>query len=334
MHQATAGSLASLGGETMGTRWSARVAARPGADLHALHAGIQQQLDRVVAQMSTWEPGSDISRYRRAPAGTWRELPEEFAAVLDCALEVAAASDGAFDPTVGPLVDLWGFGSAGTPRRVPAAADIARERARCGWRLLQRRDADRALLQPGGVQLDLSAIAKGHGADLAAAHLRARGIAAALVEVGGEIRGYGRKPDGEPWRVLVESAADERAADEHAADEHAGADELPPRVLVLEDAAVATSGDRWHRFDQDRARYAHTIDPRTGTPVADAAASVTVVAGDAMHADAWATALTVMGAAAGLAFARGHGLAARFVVRDGTGLSESMTPEFQAYLAT
>lgn len=322
MEQATAGSLASLGGESMGTRWSARLYARPGADLHALHAGIQQQLDRVVAQMSPWEAESDISRYRRAPAGRWQALPTEFAAVLDCALEVAAASGGAFDPTLGPLVDLWGFGSAGTPRRVPSPEAIEHARMRSGWQRLQRRDGGRELLQPGGVQLDLSAIAKGYGADLAAAHLRGRGIAATLVEVGGEIRGYGRKPDGEPWRVLVESAA-----------EDASPEELPPRVLVLDDLAVATSGDRWHRFEQEGRRYAHTIDPRSGTPVTDAAAAVTVVAADAMHADAWATALTVMGANAGLEFARVHALAARFVVRSDAGLEESMTDAFRAHLA-
>ncbi len=328
MEQATAGSLASLGGESMGTRWSVRLYARPGADLHALHAGIQQQLDRVVAQMSPWEAESDISRYRRAPAGRWQALPDEFAAVLDCALAVAAASDGAFDPTVGPLVDLWGFGSAGTPRRVPSPEAIDHARARSGWQRLQRRDGGRELLQPGGVQLDLSAIAKGYGADLAAAHLRGRGIAAALVEVGGEIRGYGRKPDGGPWRVLVESTADG-----HASEEQAGPDDLPPRVLVLDDLAVATSGDRWHRFEQDGQRYAHTIDPRSGTPVTDAAAAVTVVAADAMHADAWATALTVMGAHAGPAFARAHALAARFVVRTAAGLEETMTDAFTAHLA-
>ena len=323
MERTALDSLASLGGESMGTRWSARVAVRAGADLHALHAGIQAQLDRIVAQMSTWEDGSDISRYRRAAGGSWQRLPEEFATVLDCAIEVAAASEGAFDPTVGPLVDLWGFGSTGAPRRVPAAGEIERELARGGWRRLQRSADGRELLQPGNLQLDLSAIAKGYGADQVAGHLRARGIASALVEIGGEIRACGRKPDGEPWRVLVESAADGDAA----------ADELPPRVLRLEDAAVATSGDRWHRFEQGGRRYAHTIDPRTGMPVADAAASVTVVAGDAMHADAWATALTVMGPTAGLEFARARRLAARFVARDGGVLRESMTEAFEAHLA-
>jgi thiamine biosynthesis lipoprotein len=323
MEMAAAGSLASLGGETMGTRWSVRLSARSGADLHALHDGVQQALDLVVAQMSTWDASSDISRYRNAPAGSWLRLPEEFVRVLDCAIGVAEASGGAFDPTLGPLVDLWGFGSAGNPRRVPTAVDIAGARARSGWTRIERRDGGRELLQPGGLQLDLSAIAKGFGADLAAARLRERGIDAALVEVGGEIRGYGRKPDGEPWRVLVESAADGNTT----------VDELPPRVLDLDDVAVATSGDRWHRFEQDGSRYAHTIDPRSGAPVGDAAASVTVVAADAMHADAWATALTVMGSVAGLEFARAHGLAARFVVREEGRLRESMTDAFRTHLA-
>ncbi|KAF1693894.1 thiamine biosynthesis protein ApbE [Pseudoxanthomonas daejeonensis] len=307
----------------MGTRWSVRLAARAGTDLHALHAHIQQPLDQVVAQMSTWLPGSDISRYRAAAAGTWMRLPSDFQRVLDCALEVASASGGAFDPTVGPLVDLWGFGSSGNGRHVPEAGDIDRERTRSGWQRLQRRADGRELLQPGGLQLDLSAIAKGYGADLVAERLRARGIDAALVEVGGEIRGYGRKPDGEAWRVLVESALDEDASTE----------EMPPRVLVLDDAAVATSGDRWHRFEQEGQRYAHTIDPRTGCPVVDAAASVTVVAADAMHADAWATALTVLGADAGRALASARGLAARFVVRDGDAVRETMTDAFKNHLA-
>ncbi|UNK56901.1 FAD:protein FMN transferase [Pseudoxanthomonas daejeonensis] len=321
--QASTGSVASLGGETMGTRWSVRLAARAGTDLHALHAHIQQPLDQVVAQMSTWLPGSDISRYCAAAAGTWLPLPSHFQRVLDCALEVASASGGAFDPTVGPLVDLWGFGSSGNGRHVPEAGDIDRERTRSGWQRLQRRADGRELLQPGGLQLDLSAIAKGFGADLVAERLRARGIDAALVEVGGEIRGYGRKPDGEAWRVLVECALDEDASTE----------EMPPRVLVLDDAAVATSGDRWHRFEQEGQRYAHTIDPRTGCPVVDAAASVTVVAADAMHADAWATALTVLGADAGRALASARGLAARFVVRDGDAVRETMTDTFKNHLA-
>ncbi len=320
---APAAGLATLGGETMGTRWSARVAVRASFDLHAAHAIVQGALDQVVAQMSTWEADSDISRYRRAAPGSWHALPDAFARVLDAAMDVAAASDGAFDPTLGPLVELWGFGHGGHPRQVPPPALLAATRARTGWRRVQRRAGGRELLQPGGLALDLSAIAKGFGADVAAEGLRAAGVTAALVEVGGEIRAYGRKPDGSAWQVLVEAEPD---LDTPLA-------ELPPRVLVLDDAAVATSGDRWHHFDHDGVRYSHSFDPRTGTPVTQAVAAVTVVAADAMHADAWATALTVMGPDAGLRFAEARGLAARLVVRTPDGPRETMTPAFRRHLA-
>lgn len=320
---AAAAGLASLGGQTMGTSWSARVAVRASTDLHALHAIVQGALDEVVAQMSTWEADSDISRYRRAAAGSWQALPEAFARVLEAALDVARASGGAFDPTVAPLVELWGFGAGGRPPRVPPPQLLAETRARTGWQRLQRRAGGRELLQPGGLALDFSAIAKGFGADLAAERLRAGGVAAALVEVGGEIRAYGRKPDGNAWQVLVEAEPDLETP----------VAQLPPRVLALEDAAVATSGDRWHHFEHAGQRYSHTFDPRSGAPVHQAAAAVTVVAADAMHADAWATALTVMGAEAGLHFAGEHGLAARFVSRTPAGPVETMTPAFRRHLA-
>src|SRR5690606_963248 len=225
---AAAAGLASLGGQTMGTSWSARVAVRASTDLHALHAIVQGALDEVVAQMSTWEADSDISRYRRAAAGSWQALPEAFARVLEAALDVARASGGAFDPTVAPLVELWGFGAGGRPPRVPPPQLLAETRARTGWQRLQRRAGGRELLQPGGLALDFSAIAKGFGADLAAERLRAGGVAAALVEVGGEIRAYGRKPDGNAWQVLVEAEPDLETP----------VAQLPPRVLALEDAAV------------------------------------------------------------------------------------------------
>ena len=171
--------------------------------------------------------------------------------------------------------------------------------------------------------LDLSAIAKGYGVDVVASLLRGRGFEAALIEVGGELYGFGRKPDGTPWRVLVESSPDEEADTER----------LEPRVLVLDGLAVATSGDRWHAYSEDGRRYSHTIDPRSGEPVTNAAAAVTVVATDTMHADGWATALTVMGAAEGHAFATRHGLAARFLQRTARGLQETITPAFQQHLA-
>ena len=309
----------------MGTTWSVQLAAARNADLHALHAGIQARLDRVVAQMSTWDAGSDISAYNRAVAGSWHRIPAEFRIVLACALRIAEASDGAFDPSIGSLVGLWGFGADAAHGDAPMPGEREAARDAVDWRKIDLRDGE--LLQPGGVRLDLSAIAKGFGADAVVAGLREAGITGALVEVGGELHGYGRKPDGTPWRVLVEAGPEQ---DDHS---------LEPRVLELDGLAVATSGDRWHHYtvrDEHgiERRYTHTLDPRSGAPVEHAPAAVSVVANDAMHADAWATALTVLGEDAGMALAEREGLAVRYLARDGEGrLRERMTDAFRAHLA-
>ena len=310
----------------MGTTWSVRLTAARNAGLHALHASVQARLDRVVAQMSTWEPGSDISAYNRADAGTWLRIPPDFFAVLSCALRIGEASEDAFDPSIGSLVGLWGFGAEAAINHAPSAIERDTARSAVGWRRIELR-GDREVLQPGGVRLDLSAIAKGFGADLVVAGLREAGIAGALVEVGGELHGYGSKPDGTRWRVLVEAGPEEI---DHS---------LEPRVLELDGIAVATSGDRWHHYTRrdehgDERRYTHTIDPRSGAPVEHAPIAVTVVARDAMHADAWATALTVLGETAGMALAAREGLAVRYLSRDGEGqLRETMTDAFRAHLA-
>lgn len=312
-------SVHTLHGETMGTTWSVKLVASPRADLHAFHAGIQAELDLVVAQMSTWKEDSDICRFNRAPAGTWRVLPSEFFSVLSCALETARASAGAYDPTVGPLVEAWGFGATGNTKCIPDPSSLANARQRVGWSKVQLQPETGAALQPGGVALDLSAVAKGYAVDLVARHLRLNGIEAALIEVGGELYGYGRKPDGRCWQVLVEASPE--AAD----------DELC--VLVLDGLAVATSGDRWHAFEQHGQTYAHTIDPRSGFPVKQAPAAVTVIAADAMQADAWATALTVMGAEEGISFAEARNLAVRFITRSEDIDIVHMTEPFLAHLA-
>src|SRR5690606_16863057 len=280
-----------LGGATMGTLWQVSLVASADADLHAFHDGIQACLDRVVAQMSTWEPDSDISRYNRAPAGSWQALPQPFFEVLRQALAIADASGGACDPTVGPLVEAWGFGPHGPAGRLPDADTLAAARARVGWERVVLDPAGQRVLQPGGVALDLSGIANGHGVDAVVDWLRARAVPAARVEVGGELRGYGRKPDGRPWTVLAEAWPEDAEPSVAAAAEgkrHAA----PPCVLVLDGDAVATSGDYWHHFTHDGRSYSHTIDPSSGAPVDEAPAAVTVVADTALEADAGATAPT------------------------------------------
>ncbi|MGE0744290.1 MAG: FAD:protein FMN transferase [Rhodospirillales bacterium] len=310
--------VATLVGETMGTTWTVRVAAPPDIDFVALRARIQHALDRVVAQMSTYRPDSDLSRFNAAPAGTWLALPEEFLAVLTAALALARETDGAFDPTVGPLVDLWGFGPAGRRTEPPPAAAIEAVAGPVGWARLEIDAARRRARQPGGVRLDLSAIAKGFGVDAVADCLRDAGLTCYLVEVGGELRGAGTKPDGKPWWV----APDRPRAD------------MPETIVALHGLAVATSGDYRRFFDSGGIRYAHTIDPRTGRPVSHGLVAVTVLHPSCMQADALATALTVLGPQAGYDFACARGIAALFVARDGGGdrLPETMTPAFLAML--
>ncbi|WP_108913084.1 FAD:protein FMN transferase [Achromobacter insolitus] len=308
---------AALAGATMGTTWSARLALPSGRTEAAARHAIQAALDEVVAQMSTWEPDSDITRYNRAATG-WQTLPAGFFHVLSHALALAEDSGGAYDPTVGPLVNAWGFGPHQRAFEPPSPSAIEAARTRCGWRRVQLDAQHQAALQPGGAYLDLSSIAKGYGVDRAAMALDALGITQYLVEVGGELRARGKRPDGQPWRVAIEVPD---ASDDHAL------------ALPLRDHSIATSGDyRRHAGNGDE-RYAHTIDPRTGLPVRNGLASVTVLHPGCMQADALATALTVLGEEEGLAYARRHELAALFILRERDAWRVVATPAFQALAA-
>jgi thiamine biosynthesis lipoprotein len=300
------GVIRDFAGRSMGTSWSVRLVAAPALDAAPLHHGLQHQLDQVVAEMSHWEDDSHLGRYNAAAAGSWHTLPPAFYDVLSFALDVARASGGACDPCAGSLVNLWGFGPHGrfdqpdfiapTSEQIDAVrAQLAAARAQFA---LEPAPARRAF-QPGGIALDLSAVAKGYGVDRLAYYLKSLGILHFVVEVGGELRGAGVKPDGQPWWVALEQVEQ-------------GGDEL---VLALHGLAVATSGDYRRYFERDGRRYAHTIDPRSGMPIANDLASVTVIHPQCMAADAWSTALTVLGPVDGLALAERQGLAARFVAR-------------------
>ncbi len=296
----------------MGTTWTLRLCNPSMLPLELVASSVRMALDQVVGQMSTWEAESEISRFNRAAAGTAHALGPEFAEVLDCALNWASASGGAIDPTIGPLVALWGFGAhAKAVATAPSPAALAAAHRRVGWKRLAFDARQRTLMQPGGVWLDLSGIAKGFAVDHVAAALQRLGLRDFLIEVGGELRGAGRRPGGQPWQVRVESARDEGIA------------------LGLADMAVATSGDRWHAHEHGGRRWSHTIDPRSGESVQHTLTSVTVVHSQCMHADALATVLTVLGPEDGFAFAQDRGIAAVFVRRENgrhrTRLSDAWT---------
>ena len=310
------GAVLALGGETMGTTWSVKLVAPPTAKARALTAMVQGELDTVVREMSPWEPDSDLSRYNRAAAGTWTALPPAMLRVLRCALEVAEATEGAFDPTLGGLVDLWGFGPRPFTGAPPLPEAIAKAQDAAGWRGLILH-GDR-LFQPGGLTLDLNGVAKGFAVDQVAAALDRAGARSYLVEVGGELRGTGAKPDGQPWWVELERPP--------------VANENPRTLVALHGLSVATSGDYRRFFEHDGRRYAHTLDPATAAPVEHGAVSVTVLDESCMIADAYATALTVMTPDVALALATVRGLAV-LVLADGPGgLVERLSPALTAML--
>lgn len=302
------GRLATLSGPTMGVSWSLKALAP--SDLHdeAMRAAVQAACDLVVAQMSTWELDSLISRFNRAEPGAAFPLPPEMAQVLEAALQVARLSDGAFNPSVGALVDRWGFGPPGAVEHPPPAESLASVPA--DWRRIDL--ADGSLSQPGGVQLDLSGIAKGYGVDLAAQAVEALGVRDFLIEIGGELRGAGVKGDGEPWWVEIETPPGE---------------DRDPILVALHGLSIATSGDWRRTAELGGRRVSHTIDPTTGAPVDNDIRSVTVLHRECMMADAYCTALMVLGDRAE-GFAVKHDLIAQ-IVRSG---GEWLSPKLQAML--
>jgi thiamine biosynthesis lipoprotein len=308
-------------GASMGTTWSAQFVA-PVARRDEVARLVAAELQAEVAQMSAWERDSALSRFNRAEAGTWHAVPPGLFEVFSHALALARETGGAYDPTVGPLVNLWGFGPDGAPRsEPPSGAEIAMAQARVGHARIEL-DADaKRVLQPGSAVMDISSLGPGHALDRIAARLHAQGIDDFLVELGGEMIASGRKPGGDDWRIAVEPAS-------------AGPDGEPAYdlVLALRDAAAGSSGDYRVGFEHEGRRYSHTIDPRTGAPVRHALAGVTVIAAGAMEADAMAAALMVLGPADGFDFAQRRGVAAVLTSRDGAGYVRRRTPAFDALL--
>ncbi|CAN7286559.1 FAD:protein FMN transferase [Massilia sp. LjRoot122] len=303
--------LRKAAGRSMGTTWSAQMLVPPGLDAD-LGTALQRELNEIVAQMSHWEEASLLSRYNRAPGGSWHVLPPQFFDVAAFALQVHEDTAGAYDAAAGALVNLWGFGPDGRHDgagfRAPSAMDVAGVLARRAGATPQLDRGGRRLLQPGGAILDFSSIAKGYGVDRLGLCLERFGVRHYLVEVGGELRGAGMKPDGEPWWVEIEGVPDAVSSAQ--------------TVVALHGLSIATSGDYRSYFDDGQRRVSHTLDPRSGHPIANGIASCTVVATTCMVADALSTALTVMGLDAGLAFADARGIAARYLVRRAGALAE------------
>lgn len=311
---ASATPVARLTGDTMGTQYHASVVA-PAMDETALRAGLEARLEEVNVAMSTWRQDSELSRLNAHDGTDWMPVSPGLHVVLKAAARVGAETGGAFDVTVGPLVDLWGFGPARRASTPPSDAAIAAARTRVGYRLLELGDAPpRLRRRRGDVEIDLSAIAKGYAVDQLAAWLTATGHRDFIVEVGGEIRARGRRPDGRPWQVGVAWPV--------------GGTDAVERVVALDDTGLATSGDYRQYFEHAGRRYSHEIDPVTGRPIVHRLASVTVLHPSCMMADAYATGLLVLGPERGPTLARRLGLNALFLVRRAQGFEGIVTGDF------
>ena len=287
-----------LNGPTMGTRWSALLFADPGFDPGPVRSALQAAVDEVDGQMSTWKPDSDLMRLNAAPIGEWIAVPARLLEVLRLGLEIGRASGGAFDIGMGDAVMAWGFGpEAAAPDGIRTAMAASRRPAHDVLEINGEHVRKAAL-----IALDLNGIAKGYGVDRLAEILRNQGISDGLVGIDGEMRAMGLRPNGEAWTIAVEAPDAERRT--------------PHSILALQDAAVATSGDYRHWVEVQGRRLSHTMDPRRGAPLIASPASITVVARSCAEADAWATALMVLGPVKGATLAKQSGLDALFLLRD------------------
>jgi FAD:protein FMN transferase len=291
-----------LNGATMGTRWSVLFHTSQGFDTVPVQAALQAAVEDVDAQMSTWKPESDLMRLNAAPVGTWVRVPRKLIQVLDAGLAIGRASGGAFDIGMGDAVSAWGFAAGeADPAKIRAAFEAERHPTHDTLELdlVGLRGKKHAPLA-----LDLSGIAKGYGVDCLAETLGEFGIKDALVSIDGELRALGLQPDGSPWTVAVEAPDTEVRT--------------PYSILTLQDAAVATSGDYRHWVEVGGRHLSHTMDPKSGGPLKTSPASVTVVARTCMEADAWATAMMVLGTEDGALIIQEHGFDALFLLRQGT----------------
>jgi FAD:protein FMN transferase len=304
-----------ISGQTMGTTYTVKIVDED-LDNATIRSQIERELKRVNGLMSTYDRHSELSTFNRAPVSVPFKVSQDTLEVLKLSAEIYANSEGAFDVTVGPLVNLWGFGPEASRDDVPQDDEIEAAMRRTGFDLL--RLGDGWLSKDRDIYVDLSAIAKGFAVDRLALILEDQDVDNYLVEIGGELRARGTNDQGRPWTIAVEKP-----------------DNLSRsvfRTLPLRDMSMATSGDYRNYFEVDGARYSHTINPRTGRPVTHNVASVTVLAPSAAIADGYATAIDVLGLEPGLGLARAQKLAVLVIIKTQSGFEERSSPALDLYL--
>jgi len=317
--------LMELRGNTMGTTYMVKIvkndhlkSMEPAKAARTMTNEIETLLKEVNKQMSTWIEDSEISSFNRFSETGWFYVSADTVLVVEEALEVSRLSGGAFDITVGPLINLWGFGPEKKEKQIPEEEQIKEVMARIGYKKLSVRKTPPALKKSDPlIYCSLAAIAKGFGVDKVAGHLDSKGISNYLVEIGGEVKARGKRPDNGHWRIGIASPDGSSSY---------------RKVVLLKDTAMATSGDYHNYFEKDGVRYSHTIDPTTGRPITHKLASVSVIDASCMKADAFATAIDVLGPEKGYALALKENLPVFLIVHEKGNFIEKMTPRFREIL--
>jgi thiamine biosynthesis lipoprotein len=315
------GKIIEYDGLVMGTSYHIKVVVDPADSKHldVMKQGIQASLDRIDQMMSTYKPNSELSKFNKSKVGRWFKLSDDTFKVISMAQKLAAESSGLYDITVGPLVNLWGFGPDKRPTTIPAQATLQHIiETKVGYQYLLIDDKTHSIKKTKPLYLDLSSIAKGYGVDSVARYLVDQGAKSFLVEVGGEVKTLGVKPDGQPWHLAIEAPTyNERKV---------------YKVISLSGHGLATSGDYRNYYDEDGKRFSHTINPLTGYPVQHKLASSSVISPTTAQADAYATAFMVMGTNKAYEFALKHRIPAFFIYREDNKFKSKYTPAFKSYL--
>ncbi|GFM81612.1 FAD:protein FMN transferase [Pseudomonas cichorii] len=292
--------LQSFGGPTMGSGYSVSYVRHAGQpDVGVVRPEVEAILAEVDQQMSTWRSDSDIERFNVQPANHCQLMPPAVLELIRVGEHLSRETNGGFDLTVLPLMNLWGFGPQSRAEQVPTPRQLARTLERVGYRHLSV--DDRRLCKDAAVEVDLSSMAAGHTVDRIAARLDELGVHDYLVQVTGELKTKGRKPDGSAWRVALEAPRDDQ--------------QIAQKIFALDGCGVSTSGDYRHYFEREGLRYSHTLNALTGAPIDHDLASVTVIHPSALMADGLSTLLLILGPERGWDYAQQHQIAAFFVIR-------------------
>lgn len=310
-----------LDGKTMGTFWRVSVIGVDEAKAQALRAKVQAQLDADDRLLSTWKNDSALMRFNHAADTRPWPVSEAMADIVTLSLRIGAKTDGAMDITVGPLVNLWGFGPDKQPVATPDAQAIAAAKARTGLQHLQViNQSGRQFLQKDIPDLfvDLSTVGEGYAADHLARLMEQEGISRYLVSVGGALVSRGMNGEGKPWRVAIQKPTDRENAVQ--------------AIVDINGHGISTSGSYRNYYELDGKRISHVIDPQTGQPIIHKLVSVTVIAPTALEADGWDTGLMVLGPEKAQQVVREQGLAVYMIVKEGEGFKTWMSPQFRTFL--